>query len=198
MSLLISPYALAVAAGGVVTLDPAKKGTGAALSGGNLTIAVAGGTASTALATVGYTTGKRYFEALVNSAGSWVGVGFSRVGGSVGYDSDLGQEPGEYAMTNGGLSYFAGAYGGVGGATYGAGDVIGVAIDFANRRAWWSKNGTFMAGNPGAGTGMMVTYASGLGTIFAALQTTSGGSLTARFAASDLAYAVPSGFSAYG
>lgn len=187
----------AAASGGVVTLDPAKKGTGAVLSGGNMVLSVPGGTGMTALATVGHTTGKRYFEAIVNSTGAWVGIGFSRVGGAADFNSDLGQENGEYAMTNGGLSYFAGSFGGVSGVSYTNGDVVGVAIDFSTRRAWWSKNGTFMAGNPAAGTGQMVTYATGLGTIFAAVQGTSGASITARFAAGALAYAPPSGFFAY-
>lgn len=187
-----------VGGGSVITLDPLKKGSGAVLSAGNLTLGVSGVTGMTALSTAGYTSGKRYFEAAIFSVGTWAAVGFSRAGSPADYNTDLGQEAGEYGMTKGGMSYFAGSFGGVSGSSFSSGDVIGVALDFDTRMAWWSKNGTFMSGNPAAGTGAMVTYASGLGTIFAALQGTGGASITAKFSSSDLVYTPPTGFIAYG
>lgn len=195
--LIINPYILAAPAASI-TFDPTKKGASAALSGGNLTMTVSASSPNEALATSGYTTGKRYFEMYVSTAGVIRAVGISSAGGSTSYDTDLGQEAGEYAMRGDGNSYFAGSYGGTVGPTYTAGDVIGVAIDHSTRKVWWAKNNTWMAGNPAAGTGAMVTYATGLGTIFAAAQGFSGTVIVARFAAADQSYSPPSGFSAYG
>lgn len=187
-----------VAAGGAVTFDPSKKGTDAVLSGGNNTLTTSSGTAQ-ALATTGYMTGKLYFEVLCNAVANSRVVGISRTGGSTNLDSDLGQEAGEYGWYSNGNSYFAGSFGAVSGAGFGAGDVVGVAVDFALRRMWIHVNGTYITGNPATNTSPIVTYASGLGTIYAAASVTAGtDSLTLRTAAGSFTYSIPSGFSAYG
>ncbi|MGP1678834.1 MAG: hypothetical protein ACTS6J_16970, partial [Burkholderiales bacterium] len=92
---------------GSVTFDPSKKGAYALLSGGNNNLGSSSATAQ-ALATAGYSTGKYYFEVLCSGAVNSRSVGISRTGGAVDYDSDLGQEAGEYGWYSNGNSYFAG------------------------------------------------------------------------------------------
>ncbi len=187
-----------VSGGAGATWDPAKKGTDAVLSSGNTILTTSGVTAQ-ALATSGYTTGKYYFEVLCNAAANPRCVGLSRTGGVTGLSSDLGQEAGEYAWHSSGNSYFAGSFGAVSGAGFGAGDVVGVAVDFGLRRMWISVNGTYITGNPATNTSPIVTYASGLGTMFAAASVTGGtDSLTLRTASGSFSHAIPSGFAAYG
>ena len=71
------------------------------------------------------------------------------VAGGVGYYSGNGQ-----AYTNSGNS----AYGN----TFGAGDVIGIALDLDNGKVFFSKNGTFQnSGNPAAGTNPAASSLSG-------------------------------------
>lgn len=181
-----------------VTFDPAKKGADIVLSSGNLRSLHPSGGGQQVLSTAGYSSGKRYFEMLCNAVGGVACVGFARAGGATDLESDLGQEAGEYGWYYNGSSYFAGSFGAVSGLSFTTGSVIGVAIDFGTRRAWWRVNGTWIgSGNPAAGTGQQVTYASGLGTIYAAVSGNTGSEFTARFRAADITGSIPSGFSAW-
>ena len=184
--------------GGAVTFDPAKKGVDAVLSGGNLTLNAATATA-TALATAGYTTGSRYWEFLCSAKNIYSCFGIARVGGATNLNTDLGQEAGEYAWGGFGGSYFAGTSWGVSGPAINAGDVVGIAVNFNTRRMWVHVNGTYITGNPSTNTGPIVTYASGLGTIYAAASVVSpGDTVVFRPDAGAFSYPIPTGFSAYG
>lgn len=192
----------ASAAGGTSTWDPTKRSTNVALSSGDRMAEMASLT-GTVLSTNGFTTSKRYFEVYVDlyasGAGGFPLVGIARSGGSTDLDSDLGQDAGEYGWAYNGNSYFAGAFGGVTGLTFTTGDTVKVAVDFATRRVWWGVNGSWVgSGNPAAGTGQQVTFATGLGTIYAAVSGRSGNRLQSRLNAGELAYSPPSGFSAWG
>jgi hypothetical protein len=47
------------------------------------------------------------------------------------------------------------------GYTFATGDRIGIAFDPATRKVWFRKNGTWISGDPAAGTGETLTLASG-------------------------------------
>lgn len=199
-SLMIAQRVVA-ASGGGATFDPSKKGGGAVLSSSDSVLDHSGSpsfSAATALTVAGYTTGKHYFEFLVNlyGGGTTIFIGISRTGGSTDLNTDLGQEAGEYGWAATGASYFAGSFGAVSGATYGAGDVVGVAVDFGLRRLWIHVNGTYITGNPSTNTSPIVTYATGLGTMFAAASVTSTAErVTCRLPAA-FGYSIPTGFTA--
>lgn len=184
--------------GTVVTWDAAKKSAEAVLSGGALTLKTSNGVAA-ALSTLGHTTGKRYFEVVCDvSESSQICVGIARAGGTTNLSTDVGQEAGEYGWHGSGNSYFAGSFGALSGGAIATGTVVGIAVDFTNRRLWISINGAWVVGNPATGTTPAVTYASGLGTIFAATSVVSpNDQITARFN-SGFSYAIPTGFSAWG
>ena len=104
--------------------------------------------------------------------------------------TSVGYEPTGQRYTNGaGAAY---------GATYVAGNVIGVAVDIDSGKVWFSKDNTWQAsGDPAAGTNPAATLSGGL-TLLPALSlytTTTQPVLTARFKSSDLSYSPPSGFS---
>ena len=186
-----------------VTWDPAKKGAGVALSSGNNLATAGAGATGQVLSTTGYTAGKYYWEVVVGGpANQQRSVGLSRTGGAISLDTDLGQEAGEYGWycNNSGSSnsYFAGAFGAFTGANYTTGDVIGMAVDFTLRRIWWHINGVYVSGNPATGTTPRVTYATGLGTMYAAASSDAGGDMRLRTKAADFTYPIPAGFTQYG
>ena len=193
-SLMIAQRIVA-ASGGGTTFDPAKKGANAVLSSSNSVLDTSSSTA-TALTVAGYTTGKHYFEFLVNLHTDQMYIGIARAGGATDLNSDLGQEAGEYSWASSGNSYFAGSFGAVSGTAYGAGDAVGVAVDFALRRLWIHVNGTYIRGNPSTNTTPIVTYVTGLGTIFAAASVSATSDrVTCRLPA-DFGYSIPTGFTA--
>ncbi len=194
--MILNPYRFVVASGGGTTFDPAKKGADAVLSNANSRLETSGAT-TTALTVAGYTTGKHYFEFLCAAASTaGMSIGIARAGGSTQLATDLGQEAGEYGWYFNGNSYFAGSFGSVSGAAYGNGDVVGVAVDFGLRRLWIHVNGTYITGNPSTNTSPIVTYPTGLGTIFAgASLANQGDSVTCRLPA-DFGYSIPTGFTA--
>lgn len=91
-----------------------------------------------------------------------------------------------------GLSYIFQTYG----ASYTAGDVIGIALDLDNGKIFFSKNGVWQAsGDPTSGLnpafgGVTGAVKPGVGLYW------SGNSVTARFAAATQTYSPPTGFSA--
>lgn len=86
------------------------------------------------------------------------------------------------------------------GATFTAGDLIGVAIDFANGKIFFSKNGTWQnSGDPVAGTGYAATGISGTYYIGIGRGTTGGIAVSTNLntGATPFAYTPPSGYSAW-
>lgn len=92
----------------------------------------------------------------------------------------------------------------VDGASYSfvAGDRIGIAVDTVARKVWFRKNGSWIAGNPAAGTGESFIYAAGTYR-FAWLNylcnATGSHTSSARIypSASQFLHAAPSGFAPY-
>lgn len=182
-----------------VTWNPSDKASLVVLSNSNRTATRTGTTTNNQAvrATLSRSSGKYYFEVRMDTSGapsnfSMVGVCTSSLSLSnyIGQDStSVGYEPTGSLYTNGaGAAY---------GATYTAGDVIGVAVDIDSGKVWYAKNNTWQAsGNPAAGTSPAVTLSSGL-TLFPALSLYLAFTqpvLTARFKSSDLSYSPPSGF----
>lgn len=182
-----------------VTWNPSDKASLVVLSNGNRTATRTGATTNQSVrATLSRSSGKYYFEVRMDTAGapsnySMVGVCTSSLSLSnyIGQDStSVGYEPTGQRYTNGaGAAY---------GATYTAGNVIGVAVDIDSGKVWYAKDNTWQAsGNPAAGTNPAVTLSAGL-TLFPALSLYAASTqpaLTARFKSSDLSYSPPSGFS---
>ena len=196
--MIINPYNFGVAPGATVTLDPAKKGASGALSGGDLILTVdASGTPSTCLATTGYTTGKRYFEVRVDAFGNVPRVGVAKATSSTSFGVGLGGEAGQWGYEGYGDLYTNGAGTTYFGPTFANGDILGISIDFGTRRLWVAINNTQVQGSPAAGTSPLVTYSSGLGTMYGAVSGNNSSIVTARFKAADFTYSPPAGFSAY-
>lgn len=83
------------------------------------------------------------------------------------------------------------------GANYNGVVVVGVAVDLTAGLIWWSRANVWQAsGDPAAGTG--AAYSGLTGTLFPTLsQLETARVATGKFAAADLTYSPPSGFSAW-
>jgi hypothetical protein len=169
------------------------------LSQGNLRFTSGNTNWMRAFATIAVSSGKWYWEVTVNNtlsqmhgisnvtnlsysatAQNW--VGFDATGYA--YFSDNGTK----FNNNGGVTY---------GATYGAGDVIGIAFDADNGKLYFSKNGTFQAsGDPAAGTNAAFTgLTSGPYVPAVSLSTFSGANTCdANFGQRPFSYTPPTGF----
>ncbi len=165
------------------TWNPADKDSNITLSNGNLT-ATQGvvGSFTTVRSTVSVTTGKWYWEYNIGNSPAMSGVGnasatlSSYIGQDIngqGYYSDNGQK----YQNSGSASY---------GATYTAGDVIGIALDTAGTVTFYKNNSS---------QGSISLLFSG--PFFAAWSSnTNGVAVTANFGASALTYTPPSGYNA--
>lgn len=82
---------------------------------------------------------------------------------------------------------------------YGPGDTIGVAVDWTTGKVWFSKNGTWIAGDPVAGTGQTFTVPSADFTFGMLAYARSGFTYTGQVRANsaEQTYAPPTGFSRY-
>lgn len=198
-SLVDSPtnYGSDTGAGGQVrgnycTLTPLIS-TSSTLSNGNLDYASTA-TYQSAFSTFGVRTGKWYFEAAVGTFATDAVIGVASapfstatyVGGTAtswGYEGAVGRIYNNAAFS---------AYG----ATFGAGDVIGVAFDADTGKLWFAKNGTWQAsGNPATGANPAATLTTGIDYLFG-VSAGSGGTWTCNFGARAFTYTAPSGFKA--
>jgi hypothetical protein len=172
--------------------DPAQKYSSMVLSGDNSTVSEAGGAWRSAYLDTTKTTGKWYYEFLCGGVSGVHGVGVSRTGSEV-YSSWCGS-------TVDGWMYF-GSDGGIWhnntklrtvGTTYATGDVIGVALDADTGDIWFSKNGTWITGDPSTGTDPAATITGG--DYRPGVSAYNGGSMTVRSAPGETAYPAPLGF----
>ena len=176
------------------TLSSIRANSGT-LSAANLDIPVVASSISNA-ATWTLTSGKWYFEVTSGTAsGGYPIIGAYDASGAASFSSAPGQSGG----TNG-VSYWSngtrainGASTTSWGATFAAGDVIGIAIDADTGRIWFAKNGVWQAsGDPAAGTSPAGTMTSGQYTPGAAAQV--GTSSSFNFGQRPFAYTPPTGF----
>ena len=154
--------------GNYATLNPIAAGFGsnnqaATFSNGNLDWT----TASTfyyasAVSTIAPKTGKYYVEAVCQNASN-SGIGFvnaasiSSITGSYGLGAASdGWHREATVVTNNNSNAVTGM------SALSVGDIIGLALDLDNGKAWWSKNGTWHnSGNPANGTNATVTFTPG-------------------------------------
>lgn len=140
-------YAIWDAAG---AFNPADKNAAISLANNNLQMISAAAGDAGIRGTPGKNAGKLYFEVQVQTAlTTYIGVGLATADLThyTGFDANA------YGFFNGGAVYNnAGAAGGYG--TYGAGDIIGVAVDFGAGKIFFAKNNTWLnGGNPATGAG---------------------------------------------
>jgi len=207
-----TPYGTDTGAGGEVrgnyaTLNAVSISTGlpyVSISNGNLGVA---GTSAVndgvVPATVSAKTGKYYWEytSAAYSAGGYSRIGIMPIEGVFGtngylggFANSCGYDPtGTLVKTGGNTTSW--------GATWGATDVIGVALDCDNGAVYFSKNGVFQnSGVPTSGaskTGAAITWTGGtidMYPICDMYQTTSSGDM--NFGQRPFAYTAPSGFKA--
>ena len=127
---------------------------GGTLSEGNLKVASDAAVESYITNTIGVSTGKWYWEIKVTASGSGrdqIGIAdkvsdntnFTPISGNPRYEAYYGYTGNHYSSDTGNNSY---------GDSFGAGDIVGVALDLDNHKLYFSKNGTFQAsGDPTSG-----------------------------------------------
>lgn len=193
--------ALLMVGGGAAELawSVANRNSAWSLSGSNRTASLTSATAAEVEGDIAHSTGKWYFEVLVGGTPDTglphsPGIGVIAQGtGSPTWITLGGASATAWSYLRSALKRnngSASAYG----ATYGAGDVIQVWVDFAVG-IWWGKNDTVQGGgDPVAGTGAAYTGLSGtLVPHMAANAGTPAG--TIRASAASCAYSPRSGFS---
>jgi SPRY domain len=163
--------------------------TNVTLSNGNLDF-VSGATYRNAVGTIGVSSGKWYWEVLVNTWSSDAGIGITNnpanvIVGFLGSNSS-GWAYSPYPIGGNGSKYGNGAYVAYG-ATYTNGDTIGVALDADTGTLTFYKNGSSQGT---AFTGLAA------GTYFPALGGGSATSMTLNAGQRAFAYTAPSGFKA--
>ena len=137
------------------TLNPLVPATSVGFSNGNLTFTGSrSGNWSSVVSTFALSSGKWYAEFKINSSAGLKIVGVEPAEDISDYnDNHAGhtadgrgyEDSNGYLNTNGSSSSW--------GATYGNGDIIGVALDMDNRYVYFSKNGTFQnSGDPTSGS----------------------------------------------
>lgn len=182
------------------TWNPSDKTSGVVLSNGNLTAAH---TASTEITqgvrgTDSKAADKKYFEVTVDTlsgSGAFFMVGLNNSA------ADLSSFDGvdAWLWASYGDTYYDGAIGPTL-STYGQGDVIGVAVDFAAGKVWFAKNNAWQySGDPSAGTNPALEFTGE--TLFPFVQFYASGSNsfqgTVALEAADTTYDPPSGFSVW-
>jgi hypothetical protein len=184
------------------TLDTTFNAANQTFSGGNLTTTAIGNSNQNARTLLAFTSGKIYFEAtmVVINGQPGIGIGNANV------------VAGTYAgSTQSGFTYIANGqvYTNGGSATtllaFGATDVICVAVDIANKKLWFRKNGLLWnntAGNDPAANvgGLDLTTLLGInGTVYPQTNVSStGDQVRINLGATAFAQAVPAGFTAPG
>tara|TARA_Y100001937_G_scaffold42232_1_gene59854 strand:- start:401 stop:4108 length:3708 start_codon:yes stop_codon:yes gene_type:complete len=126
--------------GNYCVLNPLAKGSNVTLSNGNLEASSTTGSGTgTVLGTIGVSSGKWYWEFTGGSGALGVGVGIAEGGKNLG--TYLGEGVGYSYYSENGRKYSS-AGGATYGASYGANDVIGVALDADAGTLVFYKNGS--------------------------------------------------------
>ena len=115
--------------------------------------------------TLGMTSGKYYAEMKVDTMPGNCFVGIDGdASNTVRQGINMGSSPNAYCYAQWGGKYHNGTSVANAGATFGAGDIVGIAVDLDNNKLYFSKNGTWQnSGDPtsgSTGTGAFYTIAS--------------------------------------
>lgn len=180
--------------------DPAYKSSYVTLSNSDLTASATNGLSCVVRGTLGRTTGKYYFEFLIDQMSGaylpFLGVCNASL---TNFSALLGETANGWALRTLGSG---GAYNNnVPNTAYNTtcsnGDVIMVAVDLDASKLWFGKNGTWMvSGNPAAGTGAV--FSNLTGTIYPAAVVGYISTVTLRRNIAEFAWSIPSGFNAWG
>lgn len=191
-SLLFVSYSYAVT---YSTWNPSDKDASISLTNGNLTTTTTSGTGWVIVrSTVSVSSGKWYWEYHNDSGAVYFGMegiatsaaNLASYGGSDAYGWSY-YAAGGNKVNNASFTAY--------GATYIAGDTIGVALDMDNGKIYFSKNGTWQnSGDPVAGTGYAFSGLSG--SMFATVSHngTYVTAVTANFGSSAFTYSPPTGY----
>ena len=183
------------------TLSPTNKGSGWALSSGDL-VGVNTANGHNVYGTTSHSAGKKYFEIrrdTTDSDGAYsLLVGVAPAGLLL--DTYLNTQAAWTYYSWSGTKYYNNAEAAYGANWRAAGDIVGVAVDIDAGKIWWSKAGTWQAsGDPAAGTNPAYTGLSGaLFPIIGRVGGSASNQITARFRAADFSYSPPSGFEPWG
>lgn len=182
----------------VVTWNPNDRHHNISLSNENLTATGTERGLTSVRASLGHSSGKRYFELEIVSAahGAFVIVGAGDSNFALG--SYLGESAASFGHDGAGNDFAEGcSIVNDPTNTHAAGDIIGVAIDLDVGKAWLSINGEWLAsGDPIAGTKEWVSGFSGV--MYPAVSLYSvNETVTLRTKASQLTYAAPTGFDSW-
>ncbi len=201
-SLVDSPtsYGTDTGAGGEVrgnycTWNPIAKSAAVLLSNGNLNGSSDASLTGGCSGTIAVTSGKWYWETTIITFDGASAHGILKLPVTNNYATS---EPGSYKYLSGGDVRIGDGSNVPYGASYGAGDVVGVALDLDNGKVFFSKNGVFQnSGNPVSGTNPAFSSLSGEFTAWC-----QDGSFTqvdtwaTNFGQRPFAYTAPSGFKA--
>lgn len=187
-------------AGAAVTWNPADKSANLTLSGGNLVVTktAGGGTHDgTARATSSKSTGKFYWEVLVNTVAAGneeCAAGIANASAPLTNYIGVDANGWGYVGVNG-FKYHGGS-GTSFGNTYTDNDVVMVALDMTAGNVWFGKNGVWQgSGSPNPATGTAPAFTGITGSIFPACDAyDASAKFTARFLAASWSYTAPSGF----
>jgi hypothetical protein len=169
------------------TLDPLNLGSNITLSGGDLTATHSATAAwNNVRSTLYKSAGKRYFEVSVTTAGgsNYIMLGIDKNTGSL--NTYHGANAGGFGYQSGATKWAAGSSASYG-ATYTAGDVIGIAVDFALGTITYYKNNSSQG----------VAHSTVSGSYCPTVSLYTNAVVVARFLRSSFSYAPPTGFSAW-
>lgn len=186
--------------GGAITWDSSNQTGGWTLTNSNLTAEVASGTGiRSVLGTVGRSSGRRYFEIQFVSGGTFN----TSIRHDMGLTSDHPVSSGSSIVGAGG-GYRRGGAVFVNNSNVGtvtavtAGDVVGVAVDFATGSVWFSLNDVWTQGDPAAATSPEGTIATST-TFYPGASSEAGAAMkvTLRSLNSEFTGTKPAGFASW-
>lgn len=182
---------------GLVTLDIARRSPRVALSPDSMTATGSGlGDGGMVLATVGRSSGKRYFEMQVGLVGGSLEPTIGVATANASLVNQVGGDGESWGLLQSGEFQHNSITTATAGGSILNTDVVQVAVDLTLGRVWFGKNGVWLnSGNPTAGTG--ASYSNLSGTIFPSVSLGALGIVTARFSATTFTLPVPTGFLAW-
>lgn len=191
-----SDIVVSAASATVDYFDPSRVGAFITLSDANKVASstTSGGSWRSVYGLKGIGSGKAVFAVRIDALSptrSFVGVGDA----AASVDLYIGADAHGWGYLSSGGSRHSGAGGAGSLAAYTVGDVVMVAVDATAGKIWFGKNGTWV-GDPAAGTGAV--FSSLAGTLYPGVsRETNGLSVTLLVTASEIGYALPTGFSTW-
>jgi hypothetical protein len=194
-AMIDSPTLTSATVANYAVLNPLDTGANTTISDGNLKYVTSSSAGvGTCRGTFGVTSGKYYFEITAGSTANANTVGIANANMNV--TTGLGDNANGWGYSNDGYVYNNGS-GTNTSATWGSGDIAGIAFDADSGKLWFAKNNTWvLSGNPSAGTSPTFTGLTG-NTFFPAVSDYGGGStsnLVANFGQRPFSYTPPTGF----